>query len=141
TESKLTFSVATSQFPAPYFQVKKQLFENRTIKKISFKAAVHLNNYQTQNVIGFLPGKSKRDSFVVFSAHYDHLGRVGEAYFPGANDNASGVSMLLELASYYAVPENKPEYSIVFMAFGAEEAGLIGSKFYVNHPLFPLKSI
>lgn len=140
-EGKLTFSVATSQLPAPYFQVKKLFLDNKKVKKISFETAAHLKDYHSQNVIGFLPGKSKRDSFVVFSAHYDHLGRVGDAYFPGANDNASGVSMLLELASYYALPENAPEYSIVFMAFGAEEAGLIGSGFYVNNPLFPLKSI
>jgi Zn-dependent M28 family amino/carboxypeptidase len=69
------------------------------------------------------------------------LGRVGNAYFPGANDNSSGISMMLELANFYSQKENQPEYSIVFMAFSAEEAGLIGSKYYVNNPLFPLSKI
>jgi aminopeptidase YwaD len=98
--------------------------------------------YQTQNVIGYIPGSQYPDSFIVFSAHYDHLGRMGkDVYFPGANDNASGIAMLLNLAKHYSKPENKPKYSIAFMAFGAEEAGLVGSKYYTEHPLFPLKQI
>jgi Zn-dependent M28 family amino/carboxypeptidase len=87
-------------------------------------------------------GKVKPDSFIVISAHYDHLGRMGkQTYFPGANDNASGTSMLLELANFYAQTANQPDYSMAFIAFGAEEAGLIGSKYYTQHPLFPLSQI
>ena len=102
-------------------------------------------DYKTQNVIGYIPGSEYPDSFIVFSAHYDHLGVMGtdvegkEVYFPGANDNASGIAMMLNLVKYYSV--SKPKYSIAFMAFGAEEAGLVGSKYYVEHPLFPLKQI
>lgn len=97
-------------------------------------------SYTTQNVIGYIPGTQYPDSFIVFSAHYDHLGRMGkDVYFPGANDNASGVAMMLNLAKYYS--ENKPKYSVAFMAFGAEEAGLVGSKYYTENPLFPLKQI
>jgi aminopeptidase YwaD len=96
--------------------------------------------YQTQNIIGYIPGTQYPDSFMVFSAHYDHLGQMGpDAYFPGANDNASGCAMLLNLAEYYS--QHPQKYSIAFMAFGAEEAGLVGSKYYVHHPLFPLKQI
>jgi Zn-dependent M28 family amino/carboxypeptidase len=62
-----------------------------------------------------------------------------ETYFPGANDNASGVAMLLELARYFKA--NKTERSIYFIAFACEEAGLLGSKHFVEHPLFPLKNI
>ncbi|RPD50483.1 M28 family peptidase [Hymenobacter sediminis] len=98
--------------------------------------------YPTQNVIGYLPGRVQPDSFLIVTAHYDHLGRLGrQTYFPGANDNASGVAMLLELAAYYAAPENRPAYSMVFIAFGAEEAGLVGSRYYVEHPLVPLNRI
>jgi aminopeptidase YwaD len=76
----------------------------------------------------------------VFSAHYDHLGGLGkESYFAGANDNASGITLLLELLEHYKA--NPVPYSIVFMFFGAEEAGLIGSKFYVENPLFALSKI
>ena len=59
--------------------------------------------------------------------------------FPGANDNASGISLLLNLANYYV--ENKPKYNIVFICFGAEEVGLLGSKFYVENPLNKLTKV
>jgi aminopeptidase YwaD len=96
----------------------------------------------TQNVIGYVEGSQYPDSFIVFSAHYDHLGQMGSAvFFPGANDNASGCAMLLNLAKYYSIPANKPRYSTVFMAFAGEEAGLLGSIYYVGHPIFPLEKI
>jgi len=102
----------------------------------------YFKDYQTQNIIGSVEGKTHPDKYLVFSAHYDHLGRMGsETYFPGANDNASGTAMLLDLARYYAQPENQPEFSIVFMAFSAEEVGLLGSSWYVTNPLFPLEQI
>ena len=76
----------------------------------------------------------------MFSAHYDHLGMMGTtAIMNGANDNASGTAMMLTLMEYYS--KNKPEYSLLFIAFGGEEAGLIGSKFYVENPTVPLKKI
>lgn len=99
-----------------------------------------LPNYTSQNVIGKLIGTKEPDSVLVFSAHYDHLGKMGkDVYFPGANDNASGVAMLLNLAEYYS--KNRPEKTMIFMAFGAEESGLLGSKYYTENPLFPLKNI
>lgn len=142
THKKITYTVAKNQQSQPQFDLLQTALP-RAAKKVKFKTeAQFIPEYQTQNVIGFIPGKIQPDSFVVISAHYDHLGRIGKnTYFPGANDNASGTSMLLELAHYYGKPENQPAYSMVFMAFGAEEAGLVGSKFYVEHPLFPLSSI
>jgi hypothetical protein len=99
-------------------------------------------DYPTQNVAGYLEGTSRPDSFLVFIAHYDHLGRMGrDTYFPGAHDNASGCAMLLDLARHYAMPENRPAYSVAFIFLSAEEAGLLGSAYYVNQPLFPLKKI
>ncbi len=104
--------------------------------------AKFFKNYRTQNVLGYVKGKVNPDSFIVFTAHYDHLGQMGKTvYFPGANDNASGVAMLLSLARYYSQPDHQPNYSIVFMAFSGEEVGLLGSRFYVEHPLFPLNRI
>lgn len=101
-----------------------------------------IQNYQSQNVIGYIEGSTYPDSFIIFSAHYDHLGQMGrDVYFPGANDNASGCAMLLNLAKHYSKSENKPKCSIAFIAFGAEEVGLLGSKFYTEHPLFPLNKI
>lgn len=101
-----------------------------------------IQNYQSQNIIGYVKGSQHPDSFIVFSAHYDHLGQMGKgAYFPGANDNASGCAMLLNLAKHYSMLQNQPKYSIAFIAFGAEEVGLLGSKHYTENPLFPLSSI
>jgi aminopeptidase YwaD len=99
-------------------------------------------DYPARNVIGYIEGKAHPDSFMVFIAHYDHLGRMGkETYFPGAHDNASGTAMILDLARHYSKPENRPDYSVAFIAFGAEEAGLLGSFHYVKNPLFPLENI
>lgn len=96
----------------------------------------------TQNIIGYIEGKEKPGQYIAFSAHYDHLGRMGaETYFPGANDNASGVAMMLNLARYFSKPGNKPKYSIAFMAFTGEEAGLLGSRHYTQNPFFPLEDI
>jgi aminopeptidase YwaD len=101
-----------------------------------------IRNYPTQNLAAIIKGTAQPDSFLVVSAHYDHLGMMGrQTYFPGANDNASGVALLLELAAHYARPENRPAYSLVFLLFGAEEAGLVGSGYFVQHPLVPLASI
>jgi aminopeptidase YwaD len=104
--------------------------------------AKFLKKYNSQNVIGSIRGSVYPDSFVVFTAHYDHLGHMGrDVYFPGANDNASGVAMLLSLAKYYSQAEHKPRCTMVFMAFGAEEVGLLGSRYYTSHPFFPLRAI
>lgn len=100
-----------------------------------------LPKHATQNVIGYIQGTEHPDSFIVFTAHYDHIGEMGKALFPGANDNASGTAMLLNVARYYSMPEHKPKCSIVFMSFCGEEVGLLGSQYYVEHPLFPLKQI
>jgi aminopeptidase YwaD len=80
------------------------------------------------------------DSFIFITAHYDHLGGLGkDTYFPGANDNASGIALLLNLAHYYV--SHPQRYSIGFICFAGEEAGLIGSKYFTDNPLAPLKKI
>ena len=101
-----------------------------------------VSKYNTQNICGYVEGKLYPDSFFVVGAHYDHLGRMGKQhYFPGANDNASGIALLLDLARHYNQPENQPDYSIAFLAFSGEEVGLLGSFHYVENPLFPLENI
>ena len=100
-----------------------------------------IKSFPTQNLIGYIKGNVRPDSFIVFTAHYDHLGKMGSIYFPGANDNASGIAMLLSLAKYYAAHKDSLRYSIAFMAFSGEEIALLGSKYYTEHPLFPLANI
>lgn len=96
----------------------------------------------TANVVGILPGRDPklRDETVLFTAHYDHLGVRGEQVLPGADDNASGTAGLLELARTFAQDPQRPKRTLLFIAFGAEEAGLLGSYYYTAHPLRPLRS-
>jgi hypothetical protein len=93
------------------------------------------------NVTGWLEGadpKLKEDAIVI-AAHYDHLGSAGDKYFPGANDNASGSAAVLELARSLAASRIRPRRSILFIVFGSEEEGTLGSLYYVRHPLRPLE--
>lgn len=109
--------------------------------KLEFKNKF-IENHQTQNVVAWVKGSKRPDKYFVFTAHYDHLGMMGNrTYYPGANDNASGTSMVLDLARHYSLPENRPEHSIVFIAFSGEEAGLKGSRHFVENPLFPLEDV
>lgn len=101
--------------------------------------AKEIVDYASQNVYGFIRGKSFPNDYVIVSAHYDHIGHLGkDIYLQGANDNATGVAMLLSLAEHFSKPENQPEKSILFLFFAAEEIGLEGSKHYVKHPIVPL---
>lgn len=101
-----------------------------------------IEDYKTQNVIAYAEGSKYPDKYFVFTAHYDHLGMMGnETYYPGANDNASGTAMVLDMARHFSLPENQPEYSIVFLLLSGEESGLHGSSYFVTNPLFPLENI
>jgi hypothetical protein len=108
------------------------------------KAVVISASQKTLNtavsVIAFLPAKKKSKKTIVYTAHYDHLGRMGtNTYFPGANDNASGTAMLLSMAAYFK--KNPVDYNVLFIAFAGEEAGLVGSKHFVENPTFKLKKM
>lgn len=100
---------------------------------------------KARNVVGILRGSDPalRDTCVVVSAHYDHLGMLsggeGDTIFNGANDDGSGTVSVIELA--WAMAKTKPRRSIVFVAFYGEERGLLGSKFFAQHPPFPLKKM
>lgn len=96
-----------------------------------------LRDLVLRNVAGFLRGSS--EEAVLVTAHYDHLGRgPGGGVFPGANDNASGVASLAEIASALASLPEPPRRGVLFVAFFGEEAGLLGARYYVRHPLIPL---
>jgi len=142
-QPKLTASLASSQAPQVRLEILASSWPSPSPTTVTLQLDADLKrNYQTQNLAAIVRGRTQPDSFLVVSAHYDHLGTMGKkVYFPGANDNASGVALLLELASYYARPENQPTCSVVFLLFGAEEAGLIGSTYFVQHPLVPLANI
>lgn len=93
------------------------------------------------NVFGVIEGKSKKDEFVVVSAHYDHLGMRGDDIFNGADDNGSGTVTLMEIARAFqqAVLDGfRPERSVLFLWVAGEEKGLLGSEYYTKNPLVPL---
>ena len=98
-----------------------------------------LEDYECFNVIAKVEGK-RHDSCYVFTAHYDHLGKLGKkTYYPGAHDNASGTAAIITLAAHYA--QHTPEYDMYFIAFSGEDANLRGSEWYAEHPLVPLSEI
>nr|WP_320118951.1 M28 family peptidase [uncultured Marinifilum sp.] len=133
---KLKFSARTKLVDYPTFMIKSEVI-TPDVKKISYNIkSQFIEDYHTQNLVGYIPGKS--DTCIVYSAHYDHLGHFGEKFYPGANDNASGVAMVLDLAKYFKAKKKKPHYTLVFALFSGEEAGLLGSKHYAANPLLPL---
>lgn len=139
-QRKLTFSVAHEAQPYCAVELlnKDQYKEIKTVD-VNIENKV-LTKYINKNICAYIPGKVNNDTMVVFTAHYDHLGGMGKAtYFPGANDNASGVSMLLNLVKYYS--KNPPKYKAVFVFFAGEEAGLLGSKYFVEQNTVDLKKI
>lgn len=140
TNEKFTFSVATKQMEFPYVLLKENLWKKGESIQVDIDAN-YLKYYESNNVIGFLKAKkSKKKPTLVLTAHYDHLGRLGsETYFPGANDNASGTAMLMEMANYFQA--HRPDYNVLFIAFAGEEAGLLGSQYYVDNPVYPLEKM
>ena len=121
---------------------------------VTFKSPVTLSVDITRravpayNVVGILDGSDPtlKNETIVIGAHYDHLGRGGEGSLApkegdihhGADDNASGTAGLLELARIFSEQRSRPRRTLVFIAFSGEEEGLLGSNYYVNHPIMPL---
>lgn len=139
---KLTWSVAKDHYQVPVVSVLQYYIPDSALEISISISEKFIPEFRTQNLLGYVEGSEQPDSFFIFSAHYDHLGMMGnETYFPGANDNASGMAMLLNLAQYFSKKENRPKCSLGFIAFAGEEAGLVGSKYYTEHPFFPLANI
>lgn len=138
-KDKLTWSVSTEQTD----HTGIQLLKTATEKPDRFELNIENQfapDFKAANICAMVKGTSVPDSMIVLTAHYDHLGGMGDStYFPGANDNASGISFLLSMAKYYAA--NPAPYSMIFLCFAGEEAGLLGSKFFTEHPLIALNKI
>jgi len=101
--------------------------------------SVGTNNQQGTNIIGVIKGYQYENKYIAITAHYDHLGtRNGDIYY-GADDNASGTAALLAMVQYFK--QHPAKHSLLFVAFDAEEKGLIGSKYFVAHCPVPLSAI
>ena len=109
--------------------------------KASLSFANAITRKMSKNVIGVLPGAKRADEYVLYTAHWDHLGRCeavnGDDICNGAIDNATGTAALVALAEAQ-VKAGAPDRSLVFLAVTAEESGLLGSKYYAENPVFPL---
>jgi Zn-dependent M28 family amino/carboxypeptidase len=112
--------------------------------KANFTIRNKLRPVDSQNVVARLEGSDPKlkDEYVIYTAHWDHIGRnaklEGDQIFNGALDNASGTAGLLELAEAFAKLQTPPKRSVLFLAVTAEEKGLLGAKYYAEHPLYPL---
>jgi Zn-dependent M28 family amino/carboxypeptidase len=110
--------------------------------KASFDVKIDARKVQSHNVVAKIEGGDKKDEYVVYTAHWDHLGRdtslKGDQIYNGAIDNASGSSALLEIARAFSKLKTPPRRSVLFLSVTAEEKGLVGAKYYATHPLYPL---
>jgi Zn-dependent M28 family amino/carboxypeptidase len=132
------------------FSSLKQAALHRDFHPVSLDARMSVDidatvrRVQSRNVLGRLEGSDPvlKDEYVVYTAHWDHLGRdeslKGDSIYNGAADNASGVAALLEIARGFTQIQPPPKRSILFLFVTAEEKGLLGSKFYASAPLYPL---
>ena len=132
------------------FEALKAAAATRQFHPVALNATVsvtirnQLREVRSHNVIARLPGsdpKLARES-IIYTAHWDHFGRnpslTGDQVFHGAVDNGSGVASILEIARVFSHTLPRPKRSVLFMAVTAEEQGLLGSKYYAEHPLYPL---
>jgi Zn-dependent M28 family amino/carboxypeptidase len=152
-ESWITLDRAKELFTASGqdFDGLKKTATTKDFKPVALnaKATFHLKDtlrtIDSQNVIGKLEGSDPtlKDEYVVYTAHWDHLGRdekaQGDQIYNGAIDNASGVATILEIAEAFTKLSTPPRRSVLFLAVTAEEKNLLGAKFYATHPLYPLQ--
>jgi Iap family predicted aminopeptidase len=121
------------KFVSPYTQVFV-LTANGNPTSMQLRAKSQITEQKMKNVVGVMPGKSKKDEFVIFSAHYDHLGigkpnAKGDSIYNGANDDAAGTTAVMMLAKYFSDLKDN-ERTLIFVAFTAEEIGGYGSRYF-----------
>jgi Zn-dependent M28 family amino/carboxypeptidase len=109
---------------------------------VSIEVKNETRKVDSPNVVALLNGSdpSLRNEYVIYTGHWDHVGKEGDRIYHGASDNASGTAGVLELARAFTKIRHAPKRSVLFMWPTAEEKGLLGARYYVHHPLYPLKS-
>ena len=142
-KAKELFASAGQDFDKLREAAKKKGFKPVALTgvKASFSFDNEISKKMSRNVIGVLPGAKRAQEYVLYTGHWDHLGRCtpvdGDDICNGAVDNASGIAGLVTLAQAFQ-KAGAPDRSIVFLAVTAEESGLLGSKYYAENPIFPL---
>ncbi len=115
--------------------------KGRYTTAINLVATKVVNNLESSNVVGVIPGTDLKDEYLVLSSHYDHLGKKGDVIWYGADDDGSGTVSVMQMAEAFATAAKKgkaPRRTIVFLIVSGEEKGLLGSDYYSEHPLFPM---
>ncbi len=145
TEDMANKILATLNTSIATYKIKAaESLQKPTAIKTKFEASmgVKIEKIEVPNVIGLLEGTTKKDEIVVVAGHYDHDGILPDGtYFPGADDNGSGTVAVIELAKAFSQAKKDgkgPKRSILFIGLAAEEKGLLGSDYYVEHPILPL---
>jgi Zn-dependent M28 family amino/carboxypeptidase len=138
------FKRAGLDFDKAKLRARSRDFKPVELKGVTLSAhyAVDTEVIKTRNVVGLLEGSEHPDQYVIYSAHWDHLGvgepdAKGDRIYNGALDNGTGTAALLELARAFG-REPHPKRSVVFLSLTAEERGLLGSEYYATNPIYPL---
>lgn len=137
------FGIADLDLDALSLAAREKDFQPVSLQlDVSMSVANELSEVASNNVVGIIPGSKRPDEYVIYTAHWDHVGvkpeMEGDQIFNGAMDNATGTAGISEIARVIAAMETAPDRSVVFIATTAEEQGLLGAFYYTSNPLFPL---
>ena len=141
--AKRLFAAAGQNYDEAYAAANKAGFRGKALG-LNLSTTLHntITRKTSKNVVAVLPGTTRPKDYIIYSAHWDHLGIgpaiAGDSIYNGALDNASGCAGLLAIANGFMQAKEKPARSIVFLAVTGEEQGLLGSNYYAQHPLFPV---
>ena len=143
--AKRLFTTAGQNYDQAYAAANKKGFRGRALGlNLSTTIRNKITRKTSKNVVAVLPGTTRPKEYIIYTAHWDHLGIgkavAGDSIYNGALDNASGCAGLLAIATAFKQAKEQPQRSIVFLAVTGEEQGLLGSGYYAAHPLYPLAS-
>jgi Zn-dependent M28 family amino/carboxypeptidase len=142
-KAEAVFAAAGAVFADAVAAAAKPGFRGMPVNaKVSIDANIQFRLFESQNVLARIEGSDPRlkNEYVVYSGHWDHHGTDGDQIFHGASDNAAGTAGVLELARAFRALNPAPKRTILFFWPTAEEKGLLGAHWYVDHPLYPLAS-
>jgi Zn-dependent M28 family amino/carboxypeptidase len=142
-KAKQLFAAAGQNFDSLHAAARRKDFKATPLgARADFDVKIAVRKIQSHNIVAKVEGSTRKDEYVIYSAHWDHLGRdstlKGDQIYNGALDNASGSSAIIEIARAFTKLPTPPARSILFLSVTGEEKGLLGSKYYATHPLYPL---
>ena len=143
SQARALFAANGTTLEAAIARANQRGFEPEPLKSTaSARVSNTIRRTHSNNIVALLPGSRRPDEYLVYMAHWDHLGTLtdctGDCIMNGAVDNATGTSGLLTIANAFVKSARKPERSIVFLSVTLEESGLLGSAYYADNPIYPL---